>query len=75
MKNLQKLIKDKHCIHRFDNGNSALVDIGHDMCRCELCNIEFHKDIVDDSYSITNQKEINKKINDINLDELLNEEE
>lgn len=68
-------IKAKHCTHRFSNGNSALVDIGNGMCKCELCNLEFDKDIVDDSYSITNQKEINKKINDINLDELFNEEE
>lgn len=71
----KETIKDKHCTHRFYNGDSSLVDIGDGMCRCELCNIEFHKDIVDDSYSIANQKEINKKINDINLDELLNEEE
>ena len=65
----------KQCIHRFENGNSALVDIGDGMCRCELCNIELYKDIVDESYDIENPSVINGRIIGLDLDELFKEDE
>lgn len=63
------------CKHRFISGKSSLIDIGNGMCRCELCNLEFNKDIVDDSYDIEDPNRISMEINKINLEELFTEEE
>lgn len=63
------------CIHRFLNGDSALVKIEGGKCRCELCNIEVSVSIVDDSYEIHDEETIIEKIKKINLEEVLEEEE
>lgn len=63
------------CIHRFSNGKSALVEIGEGKCRCELCNLDLFKEIVDDSYTIETQDETLKKITELDLEKLFDEEE
>lgn len=54
------------CRHIFSNGNSALIDIGNEKCRCELCNVEIGLAAVDEDM-VTKESDVIQKILDMDL--------